>query len=128
MTNGPNVKKNMEDSARRLRYLKQNAQTPIEKLKNDKLGRVLTREELDAVQWYVSEILGYSQTGTTARSIVVSGGIEYILRDFKMHANDIEWIENRKQSLKDGRGTPRRGRDGLTPCLAVATIAKADTH
>ncbi|MBQ1927985.1 MAG: hypothetical protein II179_02870 [Alphaproteobacteria bacterium] len=117
MTNGPDVKKDMkdmEDHARHLRYLKQNAQTPIEKLENDKLGRVLTREELDAVQWYVSEILGHSQTETKARSIVVSGGIEYILRDFKMHADDIEWIENKKQSLKDmcrlSRGTPRRGR------------------
>jgi len=116
MTNDPDVKKYMEDHARHLRYLKQNAQTPIEKLENDKLGRVLTREELNAVQWYVSEILGHSQTGTAARSIVVSGGIEYILRDFKMHANDIEWIENRKQkqSLNDmcqlSRGTPRRDR------------------
>ncbi len=103
MTNDPDVKKDMEDNARHLRYLKQNTQTPIEKLKNDELGRVLTREELDAVQWYVSKILGLPQTGAAARSIVVSGGIEYILRDFKMHANDIKWIENRKQSLKDMR-------------------------
>ena len=76
---------------------------PLEQLKNEKLGRVLTAEEIRAVKWYVELVLGYrphsKEYKNATNSLAREGDPVYMLRDFNDHASDENWIAEQRQDL-----------------------------
>ena len=75
--------------------------TPVEQLKNEKLGRVLTKEELTAVKWWAAILASNSESYESGvRELVVTGNIDNILQSFKAHGNDTAWSQMKKQRNK----------------------------
>lgn len=63
-------------------------------LKNEDLGRTLTKQELAAVDWWVTKILWVEKTQykyNAKRSVISCGDIPGILATFKEYAGDKEW-------------------------------------
>ena len=74
---------------------------PLEQLKNEKLGRVLTKEELTAVKWWAANLASNSESYESGvRELVAAGNIDNILQSFKAHGNDKGWaaMESQKRS------------------------------
>ena len=76
---------------------------PLEQVKNEKLGRVLTAEEIRAVKWYVELVLAYSPRSeeykNATNSLARGGDLDFILRDFTNHASDENWIAEQRRDL-----------------------------
>ena len=74
---------------------------PLEQLKNEKLGRVLTKEELTAVKWWAANLASNSESYESGvRELVAAGNIDNILQSFKAHGNDKAWSQIKKQQNK----------------------------
>ena len=74
---------------------------PLEQLKNEKLGRVLTAEEITAVKWWAAILASDSENYENGvRDLVVGGNIDNILQSFLAHGNDKGWaaMESQKRS------------------------------
>ncbi len=72
-------------------------------LKNEDLGRTLTKQELAAVDWWVTKILYRKKTQykyNAKRSIISCGNIPGILAAFKKHAGDKEWENGLRNVMK----------------------------
>lgn len=76
---------------------------PLEQVKNEKSGRVLTAEEITAVKWYVELVLAYSPRSeeykNATNSLARGGDLDFILRDFTNHASDENWIAEQRRDL-----------------------------
>jgi len=72
-------------------------------LKNEDLSRTLTKQELAAVDWWVTKILWRKKPQykyNAKRSIISCGNIPGILESFKKHAGDKEWENGLRNAMK----------------------------
>lgn len=87
-------------------------------LKNKRLDRTLTEQELEAVDWWVSKVLYTTNKYKEKKSIVSIGHIPNIVKDFNKHAGDSEWEREQKERRKYIhdllRGNPGRRYYGST--------------
>ena len=74
---------------------------PLEQLKNEKLGRVLTAKEITAVKWWAAILASDSENYENGvRGLVVGGNIDNILQSFLAHGNDKEWATMESQKRR----------------------------
>ena len=68
----------------------------LRNLTNKDLNRKLTDEEFKAVNWWVTKIIGGKHYHNAMRSIISSGNIKGILKDFREHAGDSEYEKEKR--------------------------------
>ena len=93
------TKKDFESGTKKVK----SGNLPLEQVKNEKLGRALTDQEIRAVKWYAEQVLAYrprsEEYKNAANSLARGGDLDFILRDFTNHASDENWIAEQRRDL-----------------------------
>ena len=88
-------KREYEDAMRQSEYINKNTGVPLEQLENDKLGRLLTEQEISAVKWFSKYHNGvgpkHRYYDNAIRSLIVGANIPGILDMYTKHSGDIFW-------------------------------------